>query len=296
MMETRLASIGRFGALLTLVVVAASVLLRLGTSLDAGGNASSTLPAPIEAGVRLTHRIAASAVALLALAAAYFVARARPIPRARLGAAVSIVLLTAFLATIGRYTTGYSLPWVTVGNVAGGMALACAFWWLREASSNAEPTVDRHTRFARFTLAAVLVHAAMGALADAMAIRGTVSLDPLHIAFGPLVVAVVVVAALRNLDRGRGIAALVAALAVTQLALGMALAATGARSIIAGWPHAMIAGILGLGLVGLASPCAQARPCVRCHARGILRVSCNEVNSTCPRSATTTSAKTFAGS
>ena len=59
---------GTAGAALALVILGASVLLRLSTEFDSSGVPVSTLPTAIENAVRLTHRITAASVGLIAIA------------------------------------------------------------------------------------------------------------------------------------------------------------------------------------------------------------------------------------
>ena len=60
-----LAAAGSWGAILTVTILAMSVLLRLGTEMKAGV-AVSTLPADVEQCARVAHRIAAGGVGLAA--------------------------------------------------------------------------------------------------------------------------------------------------------------------------------------------------------------------------------------
>ena len=63
-----LTTLGTVGAALALVILGASVLLRLTTEFDPSGAPISTLPSSIENVVRLTHRITAASVGLIAIA------------------------------------------------------------------------------------------------------------------------------------------------------------------------------------------------------------------------------------
>lgn len=76
---------------------------------------------------RLTHRASASAVGLLVALIALFGWTSFSTGQ-RVAAAIALAD-TAFLAWLGRYTP-HDLPLVTVGNVAGGMALAGALAWI----------------------------------------------------------------------------------------------------------------------------------------------------------------------
>lgn len=267
MNDRLLAGIARWGAALAFVVVAASALLRLGTSIDAGGNATSTLAPALESFARIAHRIAASAVGLLAVAALIVALRERPVPCARRAPLVAIVAFTLVLAAIGRYTPGYRFLGVTVANAVLGVALACAFALLqtgtRRTRRNTEGTEKGEERRRKWlptqesrgaiplvrmlVLAAVLVEIGLGTAASAAAMHGRFAFEPLHVALGPVVAGLVAWIALR--ERGW-----IAALAVMQMALGMALAAMGAaRGIPGEWLHAMLACALAVALTACAA-------------------------------------------
>ena len=255
-MEHRLRLIGTWGAILTLAVVAASALLRLATSLDAAGSAASILPPAIESLARLAHRASATGVAILALLAAYVVATSRPVARGRICAVAAVVLLTLFLAAIGRYTTGYRHASVTVGNVTSGIALACAFWWLRVKSTAAPVPARREgVLLAMLALAAVLAQSGLGAAASAGAMRGERMLEPFHVFGGLAILGLAVGCAARRPGNGaRAPAVAIACVAALQLAIGLFLAGTGhARPIAAEWAHAMLSGALALALVSFAA-------------------------------------------
>lgn len=233
MNDRLLASIARWGAALGFVVVAASALLRLGTSIDAGGNAASILAPALESFARIAHRIAASAVGLLAVAAVIVALRERPVPCARRAPLVAIVAFTLVLAAIGRYTPGYRFLGVTVANAVLGVGLACAFLLLSARTETRRMLV----------VAAILFEIGLGTAASAAAMHGRLAFEPLHVALGPVVAAFVAWIGLR--ERGW-----IAALAVAQLALGMLLAAMGSsRGLPGQWLHAMLACALALAVV-----------------------------------------------
>ena len=252
----RLALLATGGVALTFVVVAASALLRLATTLDAGGNATSRLPATVEAITRLAHRICASGVAIVALAVMVVAFASRPVPRARLAAIAVIVLLTAMLAAIGRYTPGYRFLPVTIANALGGIALACAFMWLRMQSTGGADVEGRTavSRGAMLALAVVLAQAGVGTAASALAMHGVRTLEPWHVASGFAVAGIAVaVAAYRYREAGAA-RAWILALALGQMGIGFVLAAADAqRGIPGAWVHAMLACALALALTALAA-------------------------------------------
>ncbi|MEO5677690.1 MAG: hypothetical protein ABIQ84_09085 [Usitatibacter sp.] len=247
-----LATAGLWGAILTLVILAMSVLLRLGTELNAG-EAVSTLPAGVEQSARILHRVAAMGVGILVAWTLVATWRERPVPRARLVPIACVVAITLLLSMIGRYTPGYKLDAVTVANVVGGIALASAFWWLRAAGGPARGAGDR---VALTALGVLFALAALGAVADAAAMRGERAFEPLHLLLAAVFVVLVAVAAWRGRRRGATAISLVV-LVAAQFGLGLTLIDTpGARPMALAWAHAMIACALALLLVGLAAPYA----------------------------------------
>jgi heme A synthase len=236
---------GLWGAVLTVVILAMSVLLRLGADLQAG-SAVSTLPQGLEQSARVAHRVAAMGVA--ALAALAFVAawRGESPPRPSASAAITVIALTVLLATIGRYTPGYQVDLVTVLNVAGGVALAAAFWALRLGRG------ARLDRVALAALALLVVLAALGAASDAAAMRGARAFGPLHLWFASIFACLALAAAWRQRHR-RVLAAATALLVLGQAGLGFAILAGGElRPLALGWLHAMAACGLALMLASLA--------------------------------------------
>lgn len=238
-----LAVTGVWGAALTLVILAMSVLIRLGTRID-GGEAVSVLAPDVETAARIAHRLAAGGVGILAAWALVAGWRAQPLPRATNRAIGAILAFTALLSVIGRYSPGYRIDAVTMANVAGGIALAAAFWWLRagEAAGEGDP-------LARVALALLVLLAALGAGVDVAAMRGERALGPLHLWVAGFFAAVALAAAWRQRRRPAGIA--VAALCVTQVVLGFVL--VGGRPLALAWSHALVAGALALALVQLSA-------------------------------------------
>ena len=236
--------VGAWGAALTVVILAMSVLLRLGTRLEAG-EAVSMLPAAMEQAARIAHRLAAMGVGLLAALALVQMWIERPVAPARRYAVVAIVGLTLVLASIGRHTPGYRIDAVTIANVTGGIALAAAFALLR-ATSGAQTRIDG---VAAGALALLLALAGLGAATDAAALRGEQAFGPMHLWVAAFFIALALAAAWHQRRRAR-LAGAVAALAGIQFVLGFFL--VGQRPIALAWAHAMIACALALLLVSLA--------------------------------------------
>lgn len=249
-----LARVGLWGTVLTLAILAASALLRLAAEVEAGAAVSRLAPA-VETGARIAHRISAMGVAILAALALVMSVRNRPVPTPRVTALAAIVVLTLMLATIGRYTPGYKVAAVTVANVVGGTALACAFWWLRElaiAPSRAPSSAFRILPV--LALALLLAQAGLGAAASAAAMWGEGDLGPLHLWMAFLFVVIVAAAAWRQRTR-RVLGSAIVVLLALQLGLGFGLVAAGAtRPLAFTLAHAVIALVLALLLVKLAAP------------------------------------------
>lgn len=245
-----LAAAGLWGTVLMAGIVATSALLRLAAQVDSSGEAVSTLPQLAEGAARLAHRIAAMGAGVLAAFVALAAMAKRPAPWPRLAAAVTIVALTVLLAAVGRHTAGYRVAAVSVVNVVGGTALACAFWWLREHERFA--AADRSGWLAWIALAALFAQSGAGAASSTLALRGDHSLGTLHLGLAALFVLLASSAAWRyHAHRSPAIA--VAALAGLELALGSwSLGAGDARPLALAWMHAMTGAALGPVLVSLA--------------------------------------------
>ncbi len=241
------ARVGAWGAALTTVILATSVLLRLGARLE-GGEAVSMLPADVEFWSRLAHRIAASAVGVLAMVALVALARGGEGARARRAEIAWVVALTVLLAMVGRYTPGYRHDIVTVVNVVGGMGLAVAFVALALPAA----AVERSDPAVRLALAAVTVAVGLGALADASLLWGRDGYSWPHLVAGGMAVVLSLAAAWRLRRRGAA-AGFAAALAIFQAVLGLALwGERASRPLVPGWIHGLTALLLAFALLRLA--------------------------------------------
>lgn len=137
------------GALLTLVVVAASVAIRLGA--DELGAAMAI--------VRGVHRAAASLAALLVLALFWRTLRSRELRRA---GSVAFVLMLA-LSAVGWATGTEPPPAAALFNQLGGVALAGLLAWIagRSGAGATPPHADRV--LARLALALAMLQVLFGA-------------------------------------------------------------------------------------------------------------------------------------
>ncbi|HJV84273.1 MAG TPA: COX15/CtaA family protein [Noviherbaspirillum sp.] len=122
-----IANLCGFAACLMLLVLAASAFIRI----EHNGCTNVAFPATLSMMARVMHRVAASAVGMLLIMISAFVLNGRPVLRSRRALLVMLWVLTVFLAVLGRYTAGGTLPAIVIGNVVAGMALAALFWRLR---------------------------------------------------------------------------------------------------------------------------------------------------------------------
>lgn len=85
-------------------------------------------------GARMVHRFVASVlgitVTLILLLAIKRKIRGQP----GLSAALGVMGATLFLAVLGYSTPSRTLPWITLGNLGGGMLMAALLWWLGQRS------------------------------------------------------------------------------------------------------------------------------------------------------------------
>lgn len=179
-MQRHLRSLLWLGLLLAGIIVLASATLRL--SANGIGctpwPACYGQPATAEAAqqttlvqtLRLAHRIAASSFALVVVLAVTL--GWKRWPRRMRGVSVALLLVTAVLAGIGRFTPS-PLPLITLINVLGGFSLLLLLAWLLAGSSPATSAAasEHHARLLRRVAIALLLvlawQAASGALISA---------------------------------------------------------------------------------------------------------------------------------
>ncbi|MBK7006757.1 MAG: hypothetical protein IPH37_17815 [Burkholderiales bacterium] len=176
-----LTAMGTAGAALALVILGASVLLRLTTEFDPSGDLVSTLPRSVEDAVRLTHRITAASVGLIAIALTVMCWLHRATLSHAFKPTAGIVGATVLLAVIGPLTPGYRYASVTIANVVAGSILLMACWWLRACSAyGAAPSKGNNTTLV-VAIVSFLLHIATGAAASALHTRGMDGLAYVHI-------------------------------------------------------------------------------------------------------------------
>lgn len=148
-----LSAIALAGVVLMLVVLAASGLMRLaasGLGCDdwpacyprSAEQAKADIPRQPERIARTMHRVAASAVGAMALAAAMLVWVRRPRRAIEVSIVSGALALTLFLAALGRSARSFDLPAVVLGNVAGGTLLLLLFQWLHLRTRQRQPFPD----------------------------------------------------------------------------------------------------------------------------------------------------------
>lgn len=234
--------------LLTLVVITASAYIRL-AQIDAGcaraTPCSDRTPSPsVSATVsqaQAVHRVAASAVGLLVLAIAALAWRRRVAAEILKAAAVA-VLLTLFLAALGREASRLSSA-VVLGNVSGGMALAGVLAWVgtRMRTNVVGAACAPLSRWPMVTSALLMSTIALGVLPGARV---------MHVLAALLTTLALGARSMHGPSGQRGWTITLAVLATLQLGLGPALA-SGHFPVALGIAHNAAAAGLVVGLAGL---------------------------------------------
>lgn len=80
------------------------------------------------------HRLTASALGALVLGITVMALRRRRQPGQHLWMVLAVLGLTVFLSVLGYKTPSPLLPWVTLSNLLGGMAMLAMLWWLGQRS------------------------------------------------------------------------------------------------------------------------------------------------------------------
>lgn len=245
--------IGAVGALLALLILAASMLLRLATVFDAQGHASSTLPALLEQSARLLHRLSASGVALLALWSVLLCWQCRRVAPHWARPTAWVIACTVVLAVIGPLTSGYRLGVVTVLNVSGGLLLLMSFWWLREAALLGLGRPASLDKFAWAALLALLLQVTSGAGASAWEMQGLRWPAFVHLTCVVLILILCGVVLLDQFNRPgqRQRSWIVSGLLLAQISGGYVLMAQSSRTLGLSLFHALLAPLLGGALVSL---------------------------------------------
>jgi heme A synthase len=249
-----LRTIGALGSVLALAILGASILLRLNTQFGADGGPQSTLQPEYENTIRMVHRLAATSLGLLALAAAILCwIRRVKLPRA-VQPVVWMVAATLLLAVIGPLTPGYRYSVVTIANVVAGTVLFAACWWLWETLIATPALVRTQLPVIRITLAIFLLHVALGAAASDFEMRGTHWVAFVHT--GSAMLTTMLLGSIlwdnrKNAQSARLVRAMAGLLSI-QVALGLVSLWMVGRPVGLGFVHAMLSPLLLAGLVSLA--------------------------------------------
>ncbi len=253
--ERTLRIVGALGALLALVILGASILLRLTSVMGADDVVRSSLTADSETWLRLAHRLAAAGVGVLALLASGLGwMRRNSIPRA-VTPIFWLVGATVLLAVVGPLTPGYRYSMVTVTNVVTGTVLLAACWWLRETLTSS--CAQRHSLsdpMLRLTFWILAVHVGLGAAASALEMRGTHWMALVH-SGSAMLTTLMVASVLWDRRTNPSLTFLVGflwALLALQVVLGVVALGMEGRPVLLGFVHAMLSPLLIGGLVSLA--------------------------------------------
>ena len=180
---------------------------------------------------RLVHRLSAGIAGALVLLIAYLSSVQQPRVRSDIALSAALVVLTVFLAVLGRWSRSSQGPLVTLGNLLGGMTLLVLLHWMRLRTSRAQASaVDagRLAPVAGAALALALVAVSLGALISgsqavsaARAASGGM-LASAHLLSGMLVLVLTGIVALHPAapGSGRNVGIAACALAIAQAMTG----------------------------------------------------------------------------
>ncbi|MEI8156242.1 MAG: hypothetical protein WCH60_05210 [Burkholderiales bacterium] len=249
-----LRTIGTLGTVLALTILGASILLRLTTQFGVDGATLSVLPPGVESTTRMVHRLAATSLGLMALAAAILCwLKRRTLPET-VQPVIWMVAATLLLAVIGPLTPGYRYSAVTIANVAAGSVLLAACWWLREALTHPKSPASAWRPVVRATLVIFLLHIALGAAASDFAMRGTRWVAFLH--SGSAMLAVLLLTSIlwdcRKHARSGKLVFAMAGMLIIQVGLGLVSLWMEVRPVGLSFVHAMLSPFLLAGLVAIA--------------------------------------------
>jgi cytochrome c oxidase assembly protein subunit 15 len=255
---------------LVLVIVASSAYLRQAsvrlncsdwpacTQQVLGEDPARAQPAAVRA-VRLVHRLSASIAGAAVLLIAFLSMVQRPRVRSDIALSAALVVLTVFLAVLGRWSRSSQAPLVTLGNLLGGMTLLALLHWmrLRTSPTHAAPDGAGHlASVAGAALALALAGVALGALVSGShavsAVRAASGglLASAHLLGGVLLLALTGTLALHRSASGSG-----RTIGVAAFTLAIAQAMTGWISTRLDYPlaaalaHNLLAALLLIALV-----------------------------------------------
>jgi cytochrome c oxidase assembly protein subunit 15 len=200
------------------------------TQQIAGEDPARVQPAA-ERVARVVHRLSASIAGALVLLIAYLSSVQQPRVRSDVALSAALVVLTVFLAVLGRWSRNSQSPLVTLGNLLGGMTLLVLLHWMRLRTARAQASVvdaGRLAPVAGAALALALAGVALAALVSSThgvpAVRAANGelLASAHLLSGMLVLLLTGMLALRPAAResGRRIGVAAFTLAIAQALIG----------------------------------------------------------------------------
>lgn len=245
--------IGALGALLALIVLGASILLRLTTLFGADGVPVSILSPSAEGTIRLVHRLAASSVGLLALAASILCWGSRKVAPGAVQPVIWVVAATVLLAVIGPLTPGYRFNAVTVANVVAGTVLFVACWWLCETPTVPGNAITSNAYAVRMAFAVLGAHVGLGAATSAYAMHGIHWVAFLHT--GSAMLTTLLVGSIlwdrRQQARLAKLLWVMTGFLTIQVVLGLIALWMDQRPLALSFVHAMLSPLLAAGLVSI---------------------------------------------
>lgn len=118
---------------------------------------------------RLVHRLSATAAGAIVFLVAFFSWVQSPRRRTDIVAAIALLVLTVFLAALGRSSGSVQTPGVVLGNLVGGMSMLLIIWWLylraAPASKPQSPAARQLAPWAIAVFVLALIQIVLGALA-----------------------------------------------------------------------------------------------------------------------------------
>ena len=99
----------------------------------------AALHVPIPAWATLTHRLVATVLGVFILGITIMAVARRRESRIHVLIAVILLGITLFLSVLGYKTPSPLLPWVTLSNLLGGMAMLALLWWLGQRLTGNTP-------------------------------------------------------------------------------------------------------------------------------------------------------------
>ncbi len=138
------------------------------TGLTAGSADSAAARGAAPAWATITHRLVAAALGVCVLILALIAVLRRRTSGVGIAVPLSLLGLTVFLAILGYRTPAPLSPWVTMGNLMGGMAMLALLWWLGLRRLDAPQSAGRGMQgWALIGLAVLTGQIALGAWTSA---------------------------------------------------------------------------------------------------------------------------------